>query len=41
MMLEGAKGLKKNKANCDNHYLDFFRGAIQNPPKGYKMRPLR
>ena len=33
---EGAKGLKKNKAKWDAHYLDFFRSAIKNPPEGYK-----
>jgi hypothetical protein len=35
-IFEGAKGLKKNKAKWDSHYLEFFRSAIKNPPEGYK-----
>lgn len=35
-VFEGAKGLKKNKAKWDSHYLEFFRSAIKNPPEGYK-----
>jgi hypothetical protein len=34
-IFEGAKGLKKNKTKWDNYYLEFFRQAIKNPPKGY------
>ena len=37
-MFEGAKGLKKNKAKWDSHYLDFFRSAIKNPPEGYNCQ---
>ena len=33
---EGAKGLKRNKERWDDHYLDFFRSAIRNPPAGYE-----
>lgn len=35
-IFEGAKGLRKNKAKWDSHYLEFFRSAIKNPPEGYK-----
>lgn len=35
-IFEGAKGLKKNKAKWDSHYLEFFRSAIKNPPEGYR-----
>jgi hypothetical protein len=35
---EGAKGLKKNKAVWDDHYLQFFRDAINNPPDGYECK---
>jgi hypothetical protein len=34
---EGAKGLRKNKKRWDDHYADFFRKAIRNPPEGYKF----
>ncbi|HEY0913347.1 MAG TPA: hypothetical protein VGE22_00630, partial [Solimonas sp.] len=34
---EGAKGLRKNKKRWDDHYSDFFRKAIRNPPEGYKF----
>jgi hypothetical protein len=33
---EGAKGLKIRKDVWDDHYLEFFREAISNPPVGYK-----
>ena len=33
---EGAKGLRKNKAKWDTHYLEFFRSAIKNPPEGHE-----
>jgi hypothetical protein len=32
---EGAKGIKRNKAKWDEHYLSFFKEAIKNPPKGH------
>lgn len=32
---EGAKGLKSRKPQWDDHYLDYFRNAIRNPPPGY------
>jgi hypothetical protein len=31
---EGAKGLATNKHKWDQHYLEFFRRAIRNPPDG-------
>ncbi|MDR5887327.1 hypothetical protein [Vreelandella janggokensis] len=33
---EGAKGLRRNKARWDEHYLQFFREAIKNPPEGHE-----
>jgi hypothetical protein len=33
---EGAKGLKRNKAKWDAHYMKFFRTAIENPPEDHK-----
>ncbi|WP_313913433.1 hypothetical protein [Tahibacter sp.] len=33
---EGAKGLKRRKGVWDDHYLNFFRQAIRNPPDGYE-----
>lgn len=35
---EGAKGLKKNKEKWDEHYLQFFREAIKNPPEDYEFK---
>lgn len=32
---EGAKGLRRRKNAWDDHYLNFFRQAIRNPPDGY------
>ncbi len=34
---EGAKGLRRRKEVWDEHYLHFFRQAIQNPPDGYEF----
>lgn len=33
---EGAKGLLSQKKKWDDHYLEFFRHAIKNPPPGYE-----
>jgi hypothetical protein len=33
---EGAKGIVANKSVWEDHYVRFFRSAIQNPPPGYK-----
>jgi hypothetical protein len=35
-LFEGAKGLRKNKAKWDSHYLEFFRSAIKSAPEGYE-----
>jgi hypothetical protein len=32
---EGARGVVSNKARWDEHYLNFFRKAIMNPPPGH------
>ena len=37
-IFEGAKGVKANKEEWDDHYLQFFREAIKNPPVSYECK---
>lgn len=34
---EGASGILERKEKWDNHYLNFFRHAVANPPEGYPV----